>query len=112
MALKYPLDWDRILPEIKRQEEVSKKTFSFSLLDTLEILEKRYGIYSPITKRLRFHCIKNGILLALNEPKTISELRGFVDFPRYMIEKALQDLEKENRVRIEKTKRPYIVSAL
>ncbi len=112
LALKYPLDWNRILSEIKRQEEISKKTFSFSLLDTLEILEERYGIYSPITKRLRFHCIKKGILLALNEPRTISELRKFVDFPRYMVEKALQDLEKENRVRIERSKRPYIVSAL
>ena len=112
LALKYPLDWGRVLSEIKRQEEISKKTFSFSLLDTLEVLEGRYGIHSPITKRLRFHCIKKGILLALSEPRTISELRKFVDFPRYVIENALRDLEKENRIMVDRGKKPYTVSAL
>jgi len=112
LALKHPLNWDRILSEIKKQEEISKKTFSFSLLDTLEVLEERYGIHSPITRKLRHHCIKNGILLALDEPRTINELRGFVNFPRYMVEKALLDLEKENRVRIKRGEKPYIVSAL
>lgn len=112
LSLKYPLDWNRIFSEIKRQEEKSGKTFSFALLDTLEILEERWGISPPITKKLRFHCIKRGILLSLKKPRTINELRKFVDFPRYMLEKALSDLERENKVRIERRKKPYIISQI
>ncbi|MEA1924550.1 MAG: DUF6036 family nucleotidyltransferase [Candidatus Altiarchaeota archaeon] len=107
LALKYPLDWGRILSEIKRQEELSKKTFSFSLLDTLEVLEEGYGVHLPITKGLRFHCVRVAILLALSEPRTVNELRGFVDFPRHTLVKALLSLEEENRVRVNKGRRPY-----
>lgn len=109
LTLKYSPNWNKILSEVKKQEKVSGRTFSFSLLDTLEILEERYAIHSPVTKKLRYHCIKNGILLALTKPRTINEIKGYVNFPRYMIEKVLSDLENENKIRIDRRKKPYII---
>jgi len=109
LTLRYPLNWNKIFTEVKKQEKAPKMTFSFSLLDTLEILEERYAIHSPVIKKLRYHCIKKGILLALNKPRTINELREFVSFPRYMIEKALSDLENENKIKIDKKKKPHLI---
>ncbi len=38
--------------------------------------------------------------------RIINELREFVSFLRYMLEKALSDLENENKIEIDKKKKP------
>lgn len=109
LCTNYPLNWNRILDEVKRQERLSGKTFSFAVLDTLEVLKDKWGINSPILGKMQNYCIKNAIMLALKKPKTITEFRKLIKFPRNRIERAIKNLEKEGKIRIDRSRKPYIV---
>jgi len=110
LAVKYPLDWNRIWEEVRVQEERSGQTFAFAFLDTLEVLEDRWNIFAPIIREVRFHCLKKGIELALKEPRTIKELRTWVDFPRHSIERAVRELEMKKKIKVDRSKKPYVIS--
>ena len=110
LAVKHPLDWERMWGEVKSQEERSGKTFSFAFLDTLEVLEDKWSIVAPITGKVRFHCLKKGIQLALKKPKTIEELKDWVKFPRHSIERAVRELEGDGKIRVDRSKKPYVIT--
>lgn len=99
------LDWDGIFEEIETQEDITGQFFSFSVLDTLDILEDRYNIVTPITDRLVSYCLENAILVLLEEPKTIEDLRDELDFPDHQIYNKLQRLEDEGTITVDRSGR-------
>lgn len=105
LARQGDVDWDRILEEIERQENVTGQLFSFAVLDTLDLLEDRYGIAAPITDRLVSYCLKNALLITLTEPKTIENLRDELDFPDHRIYNALRRLEDDDLVVVDRSGR-------
>ena len=58
-----------------------QSTFSFAVLDILDVLKERYDIVAPITDRLVSYCLENALLVSLEDPKTIEDLRKELDFP-------------------------------
>lgn len=94
------LAWERMLSEVLRQEELTGRYFSFSVLDTLHALQERYGIKAPITKKLDSHCLEIALLLLLRKPRTIRELRKEIDFPEYQILNKVRKLEKEKKISV------------
>ncbi|MFP4608705.1 MAG: transcriptional regulator, partial [Candidatus Aenigmatarchaeota archaeon] len=96
------VDWDHLMGEIKKQEETSERIFSFSVLTTLEILEERYDLESPIIKKLISHCLERSLLISLKEEKTIKDLKKEVDFPSYQIYNKLRKLEDEGEIEVDR----------
>lgn len=99
------LDWDGIFEEIETQEDITGQFFSFAVLDTLDILEDRYNIVTPITDHLVSYCLENAILVLLEEPKTIEDLRDELDFPDHQIYNKLQRLEDEGKITVDRSGR-------
>jgi len=110
IAKKYSLNWKLIFEEVIRQEEKSKKRFSFALLDTLEILKERYNIVSPIIKKLRTHCLEEAIIIAVDKPRNIRELKELIDFPMSQISSAVRRLEKRHKIIVDRSKKPATIS--
>jgi len=110
IAKKHSLNWKWIFEEVIIQERKSKKRFSFAVLDTLEVLEDRYGIVSPITKKLRYHCLEEAIIIALDKPKNRGELKKLIDFPMSQIDNAIRRLEKRQMIMVDRSKRPATIS--
>ncbi|MFB6283596.1 MAG: helix-turn-helix domain-containing protein [Halobacteria archaeon] len=97
------IDWKRVLREVEKQEEISNTYFSFSVLDTLDLLVERHGIEVPIREKLASHCLRRGLILTLDEPKTIDDLREDVEFPDHRIYNKLRKLEKEGLVEVDRS---------
>ena len=76
------------------QEDRTGQFFSFAVLDTLGVLEERHDIVAPITDRLASYCLENALLVSLEEPKTIEDLRAELDFPDHQIYNKLRQLEE------------------
>lgn len=102
LARKGKVNWNNIIKEMKEQEKISKRYFSFSLLDTLDILKDEYGIEVPILKDLVSYCLKNALLLGLKEPKTIKDLKKELDFPEHQIYNKLKKMEKEGKIKVDR----------
>lgn len=98
-------DWDGMYEEIETQEELTGRFFSFAVLDTLDVLEDRYDIVAPITDRLVSYCLENALLVSLQEPKTIEDLRDELDFPDHQIYNTLRRLEEEGRITVDRSSR-------
>lgn len=105
IARQATLDWDGIFEEIKTQEAITGRFFSFAVLDTLDILEDRYDIVAPITDRLVSYCLENALLVILEEPKTIEDLRDELDFPDHQIYNKLRRLEEDGRLTVDRSGR-------
>jgi len=99
------LDWDEIFEEIKTQEACTGQLFSFAVLDTLDILEKRHEIIAPITARLVSYCLENALLVSLETPKTIEDLREKLDFSDHQIYNKLRKLEAEGEITVDRSGR-------
>ena len=94
------LEWKRILKSVFKQEKLTGRYFSFSVVDTLHALQERYGIKTPIFKKLDSHCLEIALLLSLREPKTVRELRKELDSPDYQILNKLRKLERGKKIRV------------
>lgn len=105
LARQADLDWDAILAEIETQEEVTGQLFSFAVLDTIELLEERYDVVAPIKDRLVSYCLENALLVTLEEPKTIEDLREVLDFPDHRIYNELRRLEEDGRITVDRSGR-------
>jgi len=103
IARQSDLDWQAMFDEIQRQEEVTKRLFSFSVLDTLDLLEERYQIQTPIHDRLVSYCLENALLLSLEKPKTIRDLREELDFPDHRIYNKLRSLEDSGEINVDRS---------
>lgn len=103
IAQQSEINWEKILREIKKQEEKTGQYFSFSVLDTLEILKQRHSIETPIHNKLVSHCLEKAILTSLEEPKNIEQLREKFEFPDYKIYNKLRELEDENKIEVDRS---------
>jgi len=102
IAQQADLDWEGIFEEITTQEDLTGRFFSFAVLDTLDVLEERYDIVAPITDRLVSYCLENALLVSLDGPKTIEDLREELDFPDHQIYNKLRTLEEEGRITVDR----------
>lgn len=100
IARQKEINWKDLLNEIKKQDELTERYPSFTVLDTLDILAERYSIDPPIRNRLSSYCLENALLLSLERPKTIKDLRKDLDFPEHQIYNKLRKLENENRITV------------
>lgn len=105
IARQGEVDWQKLLEEIETQEDVTDQYFSFAVLDTLDLLVERYGIAVPIRARLASYCLENALILSLEGPKTIEDLRKEVDFPDHQIYNKLRKLEEEGTVEVDRSGR-------
>jgi DNA-binding Lrp family transcriptional regulator len=105
IARQGEVDWEQILEEVETQEAVTDQYFSFAVLDTLDLLVERYGIAVPIRDRLASYCLENALILTLDEPKTIEDLRDEVDFPDHQIYNKLRKLEENGTVEVDRSGR-------
>ena len=103
IARQGAVDWQQVLDEVERQEEQTGQYFSFAVLDTLDLLADRYGIEAPIRSRLASPCLENALLLTLEEPKTIADLREELDFPDHQIYNKLRKLENEGAIDVDRS---------
>lgn len=102
MVKKGEVDWKALMKEIEEQERATGTYFSFSVLDTVEILEERSGIKIPVMKKLCSYCLEKALLISLSEPKTIKELKKEVEFPEHLIYNKLKKLEKEGKIKVDR----------
>lgn len=105
IAQQADLDWEGIFEEIKTQEDLTDRFFSFAVLDTLNVLEERYDIVTPITDQLVSYCLENALLVSLEDPKTIEDLREELDFPDHRIYNKLRQLEDDDQITVERSGR-------
>ena len=105
IARQADLDWESLFEEITAQEDRTGQLFSFAVLDTLDILEERHGIVAPITDRLVSYCLENALLVSLESPKTIEDLREELDFPDHRIYNKLRTLEEEGQITVDRSGR-------
>jgi hypothetical protein len=103
IARQGAVKWQQVLDEVERQEEQTGQYFPFAVLDTLDLLADRYGIEAPIQSRLASYCLENALLLTLEEPKTIKDLRAEVDFPDHQIYNKLRKLENEGAIDVDRS---------
>lgn len=103
IARQGAVDWQQVLDEVERQEERTDQYVSFAVLDTLDLLVDRHGIEVPIRSRLASHCLEHAVLLALDESKTIVDLREDVNFPDHQIYNKLRKLEDDGLVEVDRT---------
>ncbi|TSD09219.1 transcriptional regulator [Haloglomus irregulare] len=105
IARQADLDWESIFREIKTQEDRTGQFFSFAVLDTLDVLDERHDIVAPITDRLVSYCLENALLVSLDAPKTIEDLREELDFPDHQIYNKLRKLEEEGQIIVDRSGR-------
>jgi predicted transcriptional regulator len=103
IARQGAVDWEQVLEEVETQEGVTERYFSFAVLNTLDLLVERYGIAVPIRDRLASYCLENALVLTLDEPKTIEDLRDEVDFPDHQIYNKLRKLEEEDAIEVDRS---------
>jgi len=97
---RHELDWPVLLEELVAQEKLTGRYFSFSVLDTLEMLQELYGMKVPIFKKLDSHCLEVALLLSLRKSKTIKDLRKELDIPEYQILNKLRKMEREHKIKV------------
>ncbi len=97
------VDWNQLLDEVKRQDEVTGQYFSFAVLDTLDILNQRENIEPPIHSQLVSYCLEKALLVSLQKPKTIEDLREELDFPDHRIYNKLRKLEDESVIEVDRS---------
>jgi len=99
---KGEVEWAELFQEIKKQESSGERNFSFSVLTSLDILNDRYGLESPIMNKLSSYCLERSLLFSLKEEKTIKELKEMIDFPSYQIYNKLRKLEEEGEIEVDR----------
>lgn len=93
------LRWDEILKTYLTEEKVIKKHFCFTILDNIELLQRREGIGIPFHGWLLRHCIDVGILQALAYGRTnVNGIRELIDFPEHAIRNRVEKLTKEGKI--------------
>ncbi len=108
---KEKIDWDVLFEELLAQEEATGKTFCFDVLDSLELLEERYGQKIRVVKRLSKHCLEQGIMIALEKPRSVKEIKSLIDFSETMIRNALVSLLRKKKIKKIKGKPVRFVKA-
>jgi DNA-binding transcriptional ArsR family regulator len=105
IARQADLDWESIFQEITTQEDRTGHLFSFAVLDTLDVLDERHDIVAPITDRLVSYCLENALLVSLEAPKTIEDLRAALEFPDHQIYNKLRKLEEAGQITVDRSGR-------
>ncbi|MBN2042710.1 MAG: hypothetical protein JW754_02790 [Candidatus Aenigmarchaeota archaeon] len=105
------IKWEKVMEEIETQGRLTKRFFSFSVLDTLEILKERHGIEIPIFRRLDSHCMGIALLMSLRKPKTMKELKEEIDVPEYKIYNTLKRLEKDGKIKVDRNGKLNVYSS-
>lgn len=92
-----------MLDEVERQDERTDTYFSLAVRDTLDLLVDRYGIEVPIRDQVASSCLENALLLTLDEPDAIEDLRDELTFPDHRIYNKLRKLEEEGAIEVDRT---------
>lgn len=99
------VDWNHLIEEIKRQENIGERIFSFSVLTTLDILKERYDLESPIRNKLSSYYLERALLFSLEEEKTIKNLKKELNFPSHQIYNKLRKLEEQEKIEVDREDR-------
>jgi hypothetical protein len=92
------LKWGEILKTYLAEEDVVRKHFCFTMLDNIELLQRREGINVPLHGLLR-HCIDIGVMQALAHGKTnVKGIRELIDFPEHAIRNRVEKLTREGKI--------------
>ena len=92
------LKWGEILKTYLTEEDVVRKHFCFTMLDNIELLQRREGIDVPLHGLLK-HCIDVGILQALALGRTnVKGIRELIDFPEHAIRNRVEKLTREGKI--------------
>jgi predicted transcriptional regulator len=93
-------DWQSLLKTYWTEEKVTGAHFCFTILDNLEILQKREGIRVPIHSRLLQHCLDTGIIEAVKRgAATVKEVKKLVDFPEYQLRNRVRALIEDRKLK-------------
>lgn len=103
LARKGLVDWEDVLKSVKEQERVTGRYFSFAVLDTLDVLSEAYNVEVPIHGKLLSYVLEQALVITLQKPKTIKDLRRDLDFPDHQIYNKLNKLEEEGKVEVDRS---------
>lgn len=100
LAKSKGFDWGILFEELLVQEEIAGRHFCLSLLDTVEIVERKTGIRPPFYNRLVNHSIDYGILQSVGKWRatTLKRIREFVNYPDYKLRSRVNKLIAEGKL--------------
>jgi len=100
LAKSEGFDWGILFEELLVQEEIAGRHFCFSLLDSVEIVERKTGMRSPFYNRLVNHSIDYGILQSVGKWRatTLKRIREFVNYPDYKLRSRVNKLISEGKL--------------
>jgi len=100
LAKSKGFNWGILFEELLVQEEIAGRHFCLSLLDTVEIVERKTGIRPPFYNRLVNHSIDYGILQSVGKWKatTLKRIREFVNYPDYKLRSRVNKLISEGKL--------------
>jgi len=100
LAKAHGFDWRVLWNELCSQEQETGRHFCVSLLDSLEVVEKRANIRAPFYNELVNHCIEQAILESVGRWKatTPKQIRELVNYPDYRLRSRIKKLVKEGRL--------------
>jgi len=93
-------DWRIVLDELYVQEKDTGKHFCMSLLDSVEVIEKRTNMRAPFHNQLVNHCIEQAVLESVTRwnASTMKQIREYVNYPDYRLRGRIRKLVKEGKL--------------
>ena len=100
LAKSRGFNWRTVFEELHVQEEIAKRHFCRSLLDSVEIVEKKTNIRAPFYSKLVNHCIDQAIIESVEKWKatTLKQIKEFIDYPDYKLRSRINRLIKEGKL--------------
>jgi len=104
LAKSRGFNWRVVFEELLAQEEKTGRYFCLSLLDSIEIIEKKTSIRAPFYNKLLNHCIDQAILRSIGKWKatTLKQIKELVNYPDYKLRSRVNKLTNEGRLRVSK----------
>ena len=93
-------DWHTVIQELYQQEELTGRHFCRHLLDSIETIEDRARVRSPIRNMLINHCIDQAILESVERWGAVSlkQIKELVNYPDYRLRSRITRLIKQGRL--------------
>jgi predicted transcriptional regulator len=95
---KEELSWEMLFHEYVLRQMYSDFSWK-AIVSRLQILEQRTGIKIPLLKKLFNIYLERAILIAVEKPKTVNELREELTISEYRIRNALSRMTKKRLIR-------------
>jgi len=109
------LNWEIVLQEIVNQSDASGRLWENALYENLRELKNRYGIASPIEKK-----VENILAQKLDELEVMRQIKNgkktvngiatnSEEMSASLVRKALKRLEEKGKITIDRKKRPFVI---